>query len=107
MTTVIVRYMGSAIASLSVKGHAGYAQHGEDIVCAAASVLITTCANALESVAGVSPITHVDERTAEIRVTLPNELSNEQLHDAQIILRTTLQGFQDIAQQYPRNLQII
>ena len=107
MTTVTVRYMSDSIASLCVKGHSGYAQHGEDIVCAAASVLITTCANALESVAGVSPITHVDERTAEIQVTLPSELSCEQFHDAQIILRTTLQGFQDIAQQYPRNLQII
>ncbi|MBE5801930.1 MAG: ribosomal-processing cysteine protease Prp [Clostridiales bacterium] len=105
MTTVTVRYMGNGISSLSVKGHADYAEYGQDIVCAAASVLITTCANALESVAGVSPITHVDERTAEIRVSLPDE--HQQSHDAQIILRTTLQGFQDIAQQYPKNLQII
>ena len=107
MTTVSVRYEGSAVSSISVKDHAGYAGYGQDIVCAAASVLITTCANALETVAGVSPITHVDERTAEIQVTLPKGLSEPQHHDAQIILRTTEQGFRDIAQQYPRNLQII
>ncbi len=107
MTTVSVRYEGSAVSSISVKDHAEYAEYGPDIVCAAASVLITTCANALETVAGVSPITHVDERTAEIRISLPKQLATQQAHDAQIILRTTLQGFQDIAQQYPKNLQII
>lgn len=107
MTTVSVRYEGSAVSSISVKDHAGYAGYGHDIVCAAASVLITTCANALESVAGVFPVTHVDERTAEIRVTLPKALAPQQAHDAQIILLTVLQGFRDIAQQYPKNLQII
>ncbi len=107
MTTVSVRYDGSAISSISVKDHAGYAEYGQDIVCAAASVLITTCANALETVAGVSPITHVNERTAEILVSLPKELAQEQAHDAQVVLRTTVQGFRDIAQQYPKNLQII
>ena len=107
MTTVSVRYEGEGIGSISVKDHADYAEYGHDIVCAAASVLITTCANALESVAGVSPITHVDERTAEIRVALPKALAPQQAHDAQIILLTALQGFRDIAQQYPKNLQII
>ena len=107
MTTVSVRYEGERISSISVKDHADYAEYGHDIVCAAASVLITTCANALETVAGVSPVTHVDERTAEIRVSLPKQLAPQQAHDAQIILRTAMQGFRDIAQQYPKNLQII
>ena len=30
-----------------VKGHAGYAEEGSDIVCSAISVLTTTCVNAL------------------------------------------------------------
>ena len=107
MTTVSVRYEDGAVSSITVKDHADYAEYGHDIVCAAASVLITTCANALESVAGVSPITHADERTAEIRVSLPKQLAPQQAHDAQIILRTAVQGFRDIAQQYPKNLQII
>ena len=107
MTTVSVRYEDERISSISVKDHADYAEYGHDIVCAAASVLITTCANALETVAGVSPVTRVDERTAEIRVSLPKQLAPQQAHDAQIILRTAMQGFRDIAQQYPKNLQII
>ena len=44
---------GGNITGFSCKGHAGYAEEGSDIVCAAVSALSITCANALQSVAGV------------------------------------------------------
>ena len=95
------------MCGLTVKGHAGYAKSGSDIVCAAASVLITTCANALQSVADVFPVLEVKEQPAVIAVDLPNGLSPEKAHDARVILETVLQGFKDVAAQYPRYLQII
>lgn len=107
MTTVQVRRDENGVCGLSVKGHAGYAKSGQDIVCAAASVLITTCANALQSVADITPQLEVTEKPALIAVNLPKGLSPAQDHDARIILNTILQGFQDIAAQYPRYLQII
>ena len=36
------------ITGFCLKGHAGYAQDGADIVCAAASVLVINTINALE-----------------------------------------------------------
>ena len=107
MTTVQVRRDENGVCGLTVKGHAGYARNGSDIVCAAASVLITTCANALQSVADISPVLEVEEKPAIIAVDLPDGLSPAQNHDARIILHTILQGFQDVAAQYPRYLQII
>ena len=107
MTTVQVRQDDSGVCGLTVKGHAGYAEEGSDIVCAAASILITTCANALETVAGIIPQVKENERTAVITVDLPKGLSPEKDHDARIVLKTTLQGFTDIAAEYPRYLQII
>lgn len=107
MTTVHVRRDERGIRGLRVSGHAGYAEAGSDIVCAAASVLITTCANALEGVAGLKPIVHQKEAPAIIEVELPSGLSHAQEHDAQIILRTISHGFSDIAAQYPRYLQIL
>ena len=95
------------ITGFSISGHSGYAEAGQDIVCAAASVLITTCANALQSVADISPVLEVKEKPAMIAVDLPAGLSPEKDHDARIILSTTLQGFKDVAAQYPRYLQII
>ena len=107
MTTVQVRRDDKGVCGLRVSGHAGYAASGSDIVCAAASVLITTCANALQSVANITPDLEVTEKPALIAVDLPKGLSPTQDHDARIILNTILQGFSDVAAQYPRYLQII
>ena len=107
MTTVQVRRDENGVCGLRVSGHAGYARAGKDIVCAAASVLITTCANSLESVVHVTPVLEQIINPAVISVSLPEALSPEEDHDARIVLQTTLQGFTDIAAQYPRYLQII
>lgn len=105
MTTVTFLRDARGLCGIRVSGHAGYAPAGGDIVCAAASVLITTCANALETVAGIRP--EVSQKPAMIQVSLPGGVSPASEHDAQIILRTAEQGFRDIAAQYPSYLQII
>ena len=105
MTTVSFLRDARGLCGIRVSGHAGYAPAGEDIVCAAASVLITTCANALETVAGIRP--KVSQKPAVIQVSLPGGVSPASEHDARVILRTAEQGFLDIAAQYPSYLQII
>ena len=107
MTTVQVRRDEKGVCGLRVKGHADYAEAGSDIVCAAASILITTCVNALETVAGILPLVQQDEESAMIMVSLPGGLSPSEEHDARVILKTTLQGFRDIAAEYSRNLKVI
>lgn len=107
MTTVQVWRDEKGITGLRVKGHSGYAEAGSDIVCAAASILITTCANALENVVKISPDVTVEERMTSITIRLPKGLSPQQDHDARIVLATAMQGFRDIAAEYPRYLQII
>ena len=106
MTTVTVRRNEQGICAIGVSGHSGYAQAGSDIVCAAASVLITTCINALENEAHIRPMVFQKERTATMEVLLPASLPPLKAHDAQVILQTTVQGFQGIAEQYPKYLQI-
>lgn len=107
MTRVTISHNGSDITGIRVSGHSGYAEEGSDIVCAAASVLITTCANALDSVANIRPVVRASEKNTEISVRLPDHMNPQQMHDAQIILQSARLGFQDIAEQYPENLQII
>jgi len=64
-----------------------------------------TCVNALERVAGVIPLTTVDERRALIAVELPKAAA-QQAHDAQTILRTTVLGLTDISHEYPRLVKL-
>ncbi len=46
----------------SATGHAGYAKAGEDIVCAAASVLMINTVNALEIYAGASTYLFLEKK---------------------------------------------
>ena len=82
-------------------GHAGFAEAGQDIVCAAVSILTTTCANALETVAGVEP--QVKAAPGNMRLRLPENAG----HDAQVILGAMRQGLRDLAEEYPRYFQLI
>jgi len=105
MTHITVEYEGERIARLESIGHAGNAKAGENIVCAAISVLMQTCVNAIESVAGITPIATIDEERALIAIRLP-KADEEKLRDAQTILRTTVLGLTDISHEYPRLVKL-
>ena len=100
MIRVTLHWKGDEIVAFECKGHAGFAEAGQDIVCAAASILTTTCVNALETVAGVKP-----EATAEsglMLISLPRDAG----HDAQVILKSMRQGLSDLREEYPEYLQL-
>ena len=89
-----------------MSGHAGFAEHGKDIVCAAASVLATTCVNAIETVANVVCSVEIDEERGYLKAMLPKELSDEQRHDATVILRSFRQGIADLAEGNPKYITL-
>ena len=82
-------------------GHAGYAEEGYDIVCAAASALTQGCVNALENFAGVVPRVRMND--GFLAAYLPGDCQN---HDAQVLLHGMLQGLRDIQAQYPNNIRL-
>ena len=82
-------------AGYVVKGHAGWAEEGRDIVCAAVSSLTCTCVNALESVCGLNPEVRVSKGSMWVR--LPGDPG----HDAQVVLGVLRQGLTDLREQYP------
>lgn len=107
MTTLTVIRSARGVTELRLAGHAGYAESGSDIVCAAISVLTSTCANALETVARVMPGVKQSKADARTSISLPPETGDEEWRDAQTVILTALQGFNDIAAQYPKHLKII
>lgn len=82
---------------LSIDGHAGYAEHGHDIVCAAVSVLVINTLNSLEKFCGTTfPVFEQEEDSGHIRVVLPETLSAEET----VLLHAMENGLQDIQKQY-------
>ena len=100
MIRISIHQQGEAITGFECRGHAGYDRSGRDIVCAAVSVLATTCVNALEAVAGVKP--RVQAASGQMTVSVDPSAG----HDAQVILLSFRQGMRDIAEEYAQYLQL-
>lgn len=84
---------------LTVSGHAGYADRGEDIVCAGVSALAETLLIGLRQVARIKPA--VTRQDGFVDVRLPAQLSGEAALAARVILETTIAGLRDVARSYP------
>lgn len=92
---------GNRITGFELTGHAGYGVEGEDIVCAAVSVLTISTVNSLEQLAKVE--LDIDERPLEggyLRVELKTD--ND---EAQLLLASLRLGLVDIAQQYRKYIR--
>lgn len=53
MTNVTIHKTGEKIVGFIIDGHTGFADFGEDIVCASLSLLAITAVNSLNIVAGI------------------------------------------------------
>lgn len=103
MIRVRVRYVSGRIASFEASGHAGAAQYGRDIVCAAVSAVTQTAIEGLRQVAGVHPEVLRDDDTGFLSANLGPDLTNR---EAQTILATMLVGLRAIAKDNPRYVRI-
>ena len=74
------------------EGHAGYAESGEDIVCAAASVLVLNTMNAIEAFASDEYSVMADEDTGMISYHLTKNPSKE----AGLLLSSMILGLQNM-----------
>lgn len=105
MTNVQVRRApDGSVLEIRVKGHAGYADHGEDIVCAGISALVETTLIGLKKVAG-----HPHEGKAvsgSAVIKLKPGGTPESYMKAQAILETTVLGLQDIAKDYHQYVRV-
>jgi uncharacterized protein YsxB (DUF464 family) len=101
MTTIHLLGTKALPSGYEVSGHSGAGTEGNDIVCAAISFLAITCANALESVAGLKP--QVTQKEAYLKVFLSQGQSN---HESSVILRTFRQGAEDLQQTYPQYVRL-
>ena len=100
-----ILYQGTdGLTACRITGHSGQAEAGRDIVCAAVSILGCTCVNAMESVCGLIPLITENE-DGVLAFQLP-ELNPEENAKAQILMGALKQGLSDLADAYPRNVNL-
>lgn len=87
--------------SLRVAGHAGYAPSGQDIVCAAASMLTATLTRAL---GGVEGLRYIDDGES---VQVSCKPSLRQAERVVNVFSTIDGGFNLLANSYPNHVEYI
>ena len=92
MTTGRFIRRGGVLAGVTCKGHTGYAEEGEDIVCAAVSSVVQTAVLGLMRLAGIDVEYKVDEKEGFLSATIPEKITAAQRHDADLLLRTAYLG---------------
>lgn len=92
---------GGTRLRLTVAGHAGYAPPGQDILCAAASILAESLAQVLQSRDGSGGITACCRR-GDGRMELTADCAPGQYPQVRAWFEPTLAGYRLLAQHYPR-----
>ena len=105
-TATFYRRSDGALVGYRTEGHTGYAESGEDIVCAGVSALTQTTLNGLQNVLKAPVMFDIDDQSALLEARLTPEASEAQIQQAQLLLETLLQGLQAIERSYPRNVRI-
>ena len=81
----------------SIKGHAGYSNYGNDIVCCAISTIAINVQNSIESFCEDCKFKQDVSKDGEMYFELLNSS-----HDTDVLLNSANLGFHEIAKQYKK-----
>ena len=94
------------ITSFTVSGHSGYAEAGQDIVCAAVSAVVTMAEATINDVCGAKAKVRVKEReNARITLTLPASCDEEE--SVQAVLAGMMLTLCSMRDDYPDNIEVL
>ncbi|KRO04340.1 ribosomal protein [Levilactobacillus paucivorans] len=89
------------INSFQITGHADSGEYGQDIVCAAVSVLAISTVNGLQRVASIPvQVDNRDQAGGFLEVTLPPKLEATAELKGQTLLQSFEDGLKDVAENY-------
>ena len=96
---------GDRITGFTVSGHSGYAEQGQDIVCAAISAVVTMAEATINDVCGAKAKVRVKDEQARITLTLPVSCDEEESVQAVLAgMMLTLMGLRD---DYPDYIEVL
>ena len=105
--TVGITKDSQLISDIEVTGHADYAEHGQDIVCAAVSSQVISVENSLQQLLNIPVKTTVNEvEGGYLKIELPSINSKRLQHDAQLLLKHLVFALEVLAESYPEYIQV-
>lgn len=101
----INRTKAGIIQSFTMSGHADFANHGEDIVCAGASAVSFGAINSVIKLTGVKPVIDMREG-GYLHCTIPNGLEKDVQEKVQLLLKGMVVSLETIEQNYGKHIKI-
>jgi uncharacterized protein YsxB (DUF464 family) len=98
MINVIIKRDKDKVAKgIEIKGHAGYGEYGQDIICAAASILSTNLVNSIEELTKDKISYNVNEDTGLLSMSFcDKQISNE----SKLLVDSFILGIDSIRESY-------
>ena len=97
MINVIIKRDKDKVAKgIEIKGHAGYAEYGQDIICSAVSSLALNMANSVEEFTDDHFEGSVSDDGGYFSFSFPDEISPE----SQLLMKSLILGLQNIQRDY-------
>ena len=96
---------GDRITGFSVSGHSGYAEAGQDIVCAAISAVVTMAEATINDVCGAKAKVRVKDEQARVTLMLPNSCDEEDT--VQAVLAGMMLTLCQMRDDYPDYIEVL
>ena len=93
---IIQRDKSKLVRGIEITGHAGYAEYGQDVICAAVSVLALNMANSVEQFTDDHFEGSVAEDGGNFTFSFPDSISSE----SQLLMKSLILGLQNIRDVY-------
>ena len=93
------------ITGFSISGHSGYAEAGQDIVCAAVSAVVTMAEATINDVCGAKAKVRVKDDQARITLTLPASCDEEE--SVQAVLSGMMLTLISLREDYPDYIEVL
>lgn len=100
MIKIKVDYKDDHVKEVKVTGHAGYDEHGKDIVCASVSSIVITSANLILKINKEKVSIKQEEGLIEIKVLKKDDTIN-------MILLNMIDMLEELSKDYKENVKII
>jgi len=98
MIKINLKYNNDLIESISILGHAGFADYGKDIVCASVSSIVITSVNAIIRLNSDS-ISYDNSNGISVNVLVHNDVTDTLIDNMVSLLK-------DLEKQYKKNIII-
>lgn len=99
MIKVIIEKQNNQYKKISILGHAMYDDYGKDIVCSAASSIVTTTINGILRIKDGSLSYLVDNEGVNILINSTDEV-------VQILIHNMVSLLMELEGNYPKNIQV-